>query len=71
MLCYIILSIQCNSLFIGFLKFAKHFLPEAIVKLFILASLSLTSNTAALFGAVEIPLTSYNCRGSKTEQHAS
>ena len=54
----------------GFLKFAKHFLPEAVVKLFILASLSLISNTAALFGAVAIPLTSYNCRGSKIEQQA-
>ena len=56
---------------IGFLKYAKNFLPEEIVKLFILVLLSLTSNTAALFGAVAIPLTSYNCRGSKTEQHES
>ena len=56
---------------IGFLKNAKHFLPESIVKLFILASLSLISNTAAPFGAVAIPQTSYNCRGSKTEQYAS
>ena len=49
---------------IGFLKFAKHFLPLAVVK-------NLYTSTVALFGAVAIPLTSYNCKGSKTEQHAS
>ena len=55
---------------IGFLKYAKHFLPESIVK-------THTSIVKPHFqyccsvGAVAIPLTSYNCRGSKTEQHAS
>ena len=61
-----------TSLAIGFLTYAKHFLLEAIVDtLFTLALLSFISNTGALFRTIAIPLTSYNCRGSKTKQHAS
>ena len=36
----------------GFLKYVKHFLPELVVKISIISLLSLTSNTAALFGAI-------------------
>ena len=64
-------NLEKASRAIGFLKYAKHFLPESIVKDLCTSIFEPTSNTAALLGSVAIPLTSYNCRGSKTEQHAS
>ena len=56
---------------IGFLRFAKHFLPEVIVKTLYTSIAEPHFQYCSSVWAVAIPLTSYNCRGSKTDQHAS